>query len=66
MEAAGADVVQRTNVVWKCLVSSAAELELAAHMLCYDKITCTKGLNRRRPSLNYLLQTTDIHFLKVK
>lgn len=66
MEATGADVVQRANVVWKCLVSSAAELELAAYALCYDKITCTKGLSQRHPSLNYLLQTTKTHFLKVK
>ena len=49
MEATGADVVQRANVVWKCLVSSAAELELAAYALCYDKITCTKGLSQRHP-----------------
>ena len=38
MEAMGADVVWRTNVVWMCFVSSACELELAAHALCYDKI----------------------------
>ena len=33
-----ADVMWRTNMDWMCLVSSAAELELA-HVLCYDRIT---------------------------
>ena len=37
MEAVGADVMWGTNMDWMCLVSSAAELELA-HVLCYHRM----------------------------
>lgn len=37
VEAVGADVMWGANMDWMCLVSSAAELELA-HVLCYHRM----------------------------
>lgn len=60
MEAMETDV-WRTNVSI-CLVNSVAELELAAHALCYAKTTCIKGLDRGHHSLYFHLQIMNTHF----
>lgn len=41
MEAMGADLVWRTNVIWMCLVGSVAETEFAAYALACDRIICS-------------------------